>query len=287
VVTSPGFGASDTSDYLFHPLCLHDVFFDPEQFDLNKPLRCDSSLLKQPVEVISGTTDDEDRYLWSDLPKTEDGWRQGGIGYEIFKIYEMDNRDQGIVMTVTFNEGGTGNFGMIALAEKLFTSSDIYLSAFRFVGDRCNDGYPTILSVDEEGMVYSTAATPFRLLNPADDTNWRVMRHLNSIADLDAESDFVPLGGWAPYDDVANAAASCAGERVYRLPWGSDNAPELVGITIDTQRWLEQTQGAVQSCLNQWVESSRYSAQSHHPQTFISMGEWDASLSLMAAYCGQ
>ena len=200
----------------YHPFCIEELLDSDweKPFDMREcQSRHDSTDLKSEDELRP--TYRVDRYH-----SPEDGGGWGGfvrytIAAQIGRLMDIE---------YAYNGGGSGTF------HQLFTiglndDGTVEVLAYVPFGDRCNDGGARFIKSYGMGateVVISSDATPFRLLNPHNRFNWRNAGLVKSIAQADpkatAESVIEKidppemLNGWAPYDDIDNAAMSCAGE---------------------------------------------------------------------------
>jgi len=153
----------------------------------------------------------------------EDGWLSYTTTEELWRYRLVE---------FVRNTGGTGQFSRIV---GLPWQSDDYF--YTKAGDRCNDGNHKILSAAGGELIYLRSATPFRILNFRDDTDWRSLRAALSLKTLTYEdeksrSEWLtrlkvprPLNDLAPYDEINNAAQSCVGyiavsESRDKIEWG-------------------------------------------------------------------
>ena len=91
-------------------------------------------------------------------------------------------------------------------------------------GDRCNDGHARWDQFFENGNgVYMRSATPFRLVNLLDESNWRAVDTtmiFDGKVDNERREEMLTLAdlplyqSWLPYQDPENCAICCAGEIV-------------------------------------------------------------------------
>ena len=128
------------------------------------------------------------------------------------------------------NNGGSGSFSRVV---GLPIFSDDYFATR--AGDRCNDGRHAILWADES-LTYARQATPFRILNPTDDTDWRSIQYLTSLDTKSNDSSSTvldelenrgikrPFNDYAPYTDITNSASACVGYIVVSESAGEDNS---------------------------------------------------------------
>ena len=121
-------------------------------------------------------------------------------------------------LSIDLNYGGSGWFSyLLVLVE---TRNGSIASGFvQSAGDRCNDGYARWDRFSENGNgIYRRSATPFRLVNPLDETNWRNQSTALMFegADDDARRQAMlqladpPLyADWLPYKELENCATCC------------------------------------------------------------------------------
>lgn len=156
---------------------------------------------------------------------------------------EFDSHNGLYYYEIVVNYGGTGNFSSI----HVFGLRDNELEHLSTIpaGDRCNDGRAEYISTDTQHITYSTAATPFRLLNYKDDTDWRHVYLLNAFSRQGEEKKslkelaqsanlYLPelFNGLEPYKDLDNCAICCVGNVIKSFNTNS-NITLPVGITID------------------------------------------------------
>lgn len=126
-------------------------------------------------------------------------------------------------LSIELNYGGSGWFSyLLVLVE---TKSGMVGSGFvEPAGDRCNDGQAKWDRFLENGNgIYMRSATPFRLVNPLDETDWRSAATVMVFEGKDEEAQRAgmlatanpPLySSWLPYRELENCAACCAGKIV-------------------------------------------------------------------------
>ena len=246
-----------------HPHCFADFgksMLSGEGVDPEKPLNCDPELLKLPIETHRWDNQGEKQTSFSsDNPEDPEFPGYAGFNsYSLFRSFDTGEDSELGFLELMFNTGGSGHFGLLAMVSKK-ANGEAYPLWWQWAGDRCNDGYPSFIGLADEQLFYSVAATPFRLLNPLDDADWR-MQSMLEMLNPDASGDTpTTLGGWQPYDDLANCAACCAGERVYVMGL-NDGFSRMVGIKIDREAFAGATQGEVQACVNEWFAQSEFAS---------------------------
>ena len=126
-------------------------------------------------------------------------------------------------LSIELNYGGSGWFSyLLVLVE---TGSGMVGSGFvQPAGDRCNDGHAhwDHFSVNGNG-IYMRNATPFRLVNPLDETDCRAVANAMLFEGKDEEAQRAQMlatakpplySSWLPYRELENRAACCAGKIV-------------------------------------------------------------------------
>lgn len=276
-------------DLFLHPHCF-DAFrgamFSGEGVDASQPLVCDPELLKLPVETHTWENNGEQQTSYSsDNPEDPEFPGFNGFNsYAPFRIYDTPDGGQLGMLELMFNTGGSGHFGLLAMVEK-DANGEAYPVWWQWAGDRCNDGYPSFIGLQQEQLFYSVAATPFRLLNPLDETDWRMQSLLKELGgEADDMAELPTLGGWKPYDDLANCAACCAGERVYAVGL-NDGFSRTVGVKLDTEAFLQQQQGEHQVCINEWLSNSEFAEL--QKDELVSIERWLPALKSISEACSQ
>lgn len=140
-------------------------------------------------------------------------------------------------LSIDLNFGGSGWFSyLLVLVE---TRAGKVASGFvRQAGDRCNDGYARWDGFSENGNgTYVRSATPFRLVNPLDETNWRGVENAMLFEGKDEtakRAEMLTLAdpplyqSWLPYQDLENCASCCVGEIVIMQ--------NMIGTEVDPGR---------------------------------------------------
>ena len=140
-------------------------------------------------------------------------------------------------LSIEINYGGSSWFSYLLVLVETRNGS-IALGFVQSAGDRCNDGFARWDRFSENGNgVYRRSATPFRLVNPLDETDWRNM--FNALLLQDADDDAKrqamlqmadpPLYvDWPPYQELDHCATCCVGEIVVMQ--------SMIGTEIDPGR---------------------------------------------------
>ena len=126
-------------------------------------------------------------------------------------------------LSIDLNFGGSGWFSyLLVLVET--RAGKIAPGFVQQAGDRCNDGYTRWSRFSENGNgIYTRSATPFRLVNPLDETNWRAVDSAMLFEDKDEtvrREEMLTMAepplyrSWLPYRELENCAACCVGEIV-------------------------------------------------------------------------
>ena len=152
-------------------------------------------------------------------------------------------------LSIDLNTGGSGWFSyLLVLVET--QNGDIALGFVQPAGDRCNDGYARWERFSENGNgIYRRAATPFRLVNPLDETNWRAVENALMFDGKDESAQKAEMlsianpplhQDWLPYRELDNCAACCAGEIVMMQSMiGTEIDPGrdygVLGVTVNRQ----------------------------------------------------
>lgn len=263
---------AQAAEPFLHPHCFADFsssMFSGEGVDAEKPLNCDPELIKLPIETHTWDNQGEQQTSFSsDNPEDPEFPGFAGFNsYSLFRSFETGDGGELAFLELMFNTGGSGHFGMLAMVKRE-ANGEAFPLWWQWAGDRCNDGYPRFIGMADEQLFYSVAATPFRLLNPLD------------------ESGNTPstLGGWQPYDDLSNCAVCCAGERVYVMGL-NDGFSRMVGVKIDKEALVQETQGEVQACVNGWFAQSEFADIAR--DKLIDFERWQPALKEIQAACSR
>ncbi|GGO76667.1 hypothetical protein GCM10011348_04420 [Marinobacterium nitratireducens] len=232
-----------------HPLCFVQLFAALRTEDPFQPVACDSLPGGQPVEILPGQ--DAADLTYSSEIFGETGRTRGFVAYTVAGHWPSSNNDnQWTLFEVTTNYGDVGLYSSIWLlmqpGDRQIVEPLLYLPG----GDRCNDGGLLVSEVASDRLIFMSAATPFRLLNPTTDTDW----HLISLGPGgEPRLEKGPFMGWQPGRDVSDAATACAGRLVKSYNFKTDRL-DVLGVHIDRQAFLDARQGSRQACINEWLK---------------------------------
>jgi len=169
--------------------------------------------------------------------QSRDGRTHDGISYPVARLqtdrYTMmihytggafpDATLRNWPLSIDLNFGGSGWFSyLLVLVE---TRAGKIASGFvQQAGDRCNDGYARWDRFSENGNgTYVRSATPFRLVNPLDEINWRGVENAMMFEGKDETAkrqEMLTLAdpplyqSWLPYEELENCASCCVGEII-------------------------------------------------------------------------
>jgi len=188
------------------------------------------------------------------------------------------------LLEVGIDGGGSGLFSSIALLERDTLNPDKYIVLVRTPsGDRCNDGNKWVSKSTSNGFEFKASATPFRLINPKDTTDWRNWQLAQSLAkqggkDLERPPVF---NEWLPYDDVVNSANACLGWVVRKYDY--ETGFEIMGVELNPhlRTELKSEDTSLDSCINGWLGS-----QSNEEGSYIRIDDWTSQLRQLTNICG-
>jgi len=207
------------------------------------------------------------------------------------------SKNTGIYIYETIiNTGGTGNFSSISVLE-LHDNNILEHHGDIKGGDRCNDGSLEYISSDAQGTTYASAATPFRLLNYKDTTDWRRvslaylivkegqkgLSYFDFIKSKNLPSFFHNI---EPYEDIDNSAIGCVGNVVRSFEFDK-NQQKAIGLII-SKNYLkgEKSDG---SCLDRWIAEHQFiqysSFQEYGDSIYLESKDWDKALLSFQGYC--
>ena len=208
-------------------------------------------------------------------------------------------------LSIELNYGGSGWFSyLLVLVE---TKAGKIASGFvQPAGDRCNDGHARWDRFTENGNgIYMRSATPFRLVNPLDETNWRAVENAMLFESKDGAAKRKEMLGladpplyrsWLPYEELENCAACCVGEIVVmqnllgtEIDPGRDYG--VLGVVLDPERiaMLATSEKVGDKCLAAGLDTAAARAEPSGPngeQLFLYRDSWLEIRDGLAAACG-
>jgi len=234
-----------------HPLCFVQLFAALRTEQPFQPVACEPLPSEQPVDILPGQ--DAADLTYAAEVVGEKGAREGYVAYTVAGHWPSGaNDNQWTLFEVTTNYGGMGLYSSIWLlmqpGGKEIVEPLLYLPG----GDRCNDGALLVSEVAADRLIYMSAATPFRLLNPTADRDWSLLS-LTGFKDSAKTKPSAPFMGWKPGLDVNDSATACAGRLVKSYNFKTDRL-DVLGVHIDRQAFLDAQKGAKQGCINEWIK---------------------------------
>ena len=204
------------------------------------------------------------------------------------------------IYEIAVNTGGTGYFSSIDLFQLYNNNILEYLGSING-GDRCNDGNLEYIASDDQGITYATSATPFRLLNYKDTTNWRGVSSAHLIAKIDQED--LSLSDYAksinlpsffhdiePYEDIDNSAQGCVG-NIVRLYQFDKDQKKMLGLIIN-KSFLKDNISSSESghaCFDKWKIKHQFSKYTSYKEDkdsiYMESEDWDDALASFQNYC--
>ena len=178
-------------------------------------------------------------------------------------------------------------------------------------GDRCNDGHAQWDRFSENGNgIYMRNATPFRLVNPLDETDWRAAANAMLFEGKDEEAQRAEMlatanpplySSWLPYRELENCAACCAGKIVVmqnmlgtEIDSGIDGGRDyrVLGVVLDREAVaaLATSEKVGDRCLAAGLDKAAAAAKPSGPDgrnLFIYRDRWLQIRDGLAAGCGE
>jgi len=275
----------------FHPLCIEEFI----EGDFDQKLNVGECAERHKDALYETRNADEDPFhIYEKYSSDEEKRWEGYVGYSV----AAKDRNYYDIEYVT-SGGGSGSFSTV-LTLKLSddgVAEMIYLQPF---GDRCNDGeaeFVQSIGLRSRKIVISTAATPFRLLNPNDRFNWRragwakgmmLMKPdaspQNIVQSIDPPKLF---NDWIPYDEINNAAAYCVGRLHWELNVESgDLELSSVHVSDDAFDTTAKDENLTQ-CVVDWFNGVKSSARYDEENKMYSFGSyiWNEHLGVLSKKC--
>ena len=254
------------NDLFIHPQCLE--FLGPWNKDNSETFECkdyDLSIVKQNDNNVSASYGNRQSIHYS-YPAQSDSVATG----RDFRLLEVEIRS-----------GGSGAFSSIVFLERGKVDKNKYTVWLRTPsGDRCNDGYKTVSDISPDDFVFKAAATPFRLINPEDTTDWRNWRNANAMMEYagDKIEQLPVLNDWLPYDDVTNSASACVGWIVRKYDY--ETGFEIVGVELSEQIEIGVDGDSLGSCINGWLTTQA------NEESYFKIADWTGRLRQLTGTCG-
>ena len=152
------------------------------------------------------------------------------------------------------------------------------------------------------------SATPFRLVNPLDDTDWRAVANVMLFEGKDEEAQRAAIlatanpplySSWLPYRELTNCAACCAGKIVVmqnmlgtKIDAGIDSERHyrVLGVVLDREAVaaLATSEKTGDRCLAAGLDKATAAAESSDPigrNLFIYRDRWLQIRDGLAAAC--
>ena len=209
-------------------------------------------------------------------------------------------------LSIDLNFGGSGWFSYLMVLVET-RAGKIGSGFVQQAGDRCNDGYAHWDDFSENGNgVYMRGATPFRLVNPLDELNWRAVdtaMMFDGKDDNERREEMLTLAdpplyqSWLPYQDLENCAICCAGEIVVmqnmigtEIEPGRDHG--VIGVILDPQAIAElaTSEKIGDRCLAAGLDEAAAKAEPSGPDgesLYLSRDSWLEIRDGLAASCGE
>ncbi|MEC7438889.1 MAG: hypothetical protein VX702_08665 [Pseudomonadota bacterium] len=209
-------------------------------------------------------------------------------------------------LSIDLNFGGSGWFSYLMVLVET-RAAKIGSGFVQQAGDRCNDGHARWDRFSENGNgVYMRSATPFRLVNPLDELNWRAVdtaMMFDGKDDNERREEMLTLAdpplyqSWLPYQDLENCAICCAGEIVVmqnmigtEIEPGRDHG--VIGVMLDQQAIAElaTSEKIGDRCLAAGLDEAAAKAEPSGPDgesLYLSRDSWLEIRDGLAASCGE
>ncbi|MCP8689314.1 hypothetical protein [Marinobacterium sedimentorum] len=267
-----------------HPLCFDQLLSGLTGDSPFSPVTCDGMPGKYPVFIFPGQDAADLTYTAQRI--TEEGYSRGFIAYAVAGHWpSKTGNDKWTLFEVTAANG----FGNLRSSIWLLLQpqGNRVVKPLLYVpgGDRCNDGALRVSEVGSDRLVFLSAATPFRLLNPTRLSEWRLfMQQHAANQNEQASNNQPPFMDWKPYLDVANDAGACAGGIIKSYNFKTDTL-DVLGVRIDPGAFVSAQQGTKQACINSWLKAQdRFSKDGVQD---LDLDEWGAMLRTLEPACAQ
>ncbi|UTW12972.1 hypothetical protein [Marinobacterium rhizophilum] len=270
-----------------HPLCFDQLLAGLTGDSPFSPVTCDAMPGKYPVVIFPGQ--DAADLTYTAQRRTDEGYARGFIAYAVAGHWPSKTGDDKWTLFEVTAANGYGNLRS-SIWLLLQPQGNRVVKPLLYVpgGDRCNDGALRVSEVGAERLIYLSAATPFRLLNPTRLNEWRLfmLQHAGESQPgrVGGSRSQPPFMDWKPYLDVANGAGACAGGIIKSYNFKTDTL-DVLGVRIDPSAFLSAQQGAKQACINDWLRAQdRFRNKGVQD---LDLDEWDRMLGTLEPACAQ
>ncbi len=274
-----------------HPLCFDQLLSSLTGESPFGPVTCDGMPGKHPVFIFPGQ--DAADLTYTAQRVTAEGYSPGFIAYAVAGHWpSKTGNDKWTLFEVTAANGFGSLRSSIWLLLRPQGKQVVKPLLYVPGGDRCNDGALRVSEVGADRLVFLSAATPFRLLNPTRLNEWRLFmqQHAANQGKQNAESQGAnnqsqpPFMDWKPYLDVANDASACAGGVIKSYNFKTDTL-NVLGVRIDPGAFMSAQQGTKQACINNWLKAQdRFRKDGVQD---LDLDEWDSMLQTLEPACAQ
>nr|WP_067295560.1 hypothetical protein [Marinobacterium profundum] len=270
-----------------HPLCFDQLLSGLTGESPFGPVTCDGMPGKYPVFIFPGQDAADLTYTAQRI--TEEGYSRGFIAYAVAGHWPSKTGDDKWTLFEVTAANGFGNLRS-SIWLLLQPQGNRLVKPLLYVpgGDRCNDGALRVSEVGSDRLVFLSAATPFRLLNPTRLNEWRLFMQQHAVNQKEAQvrnsQPQPPFMDWKPYIDVANDAAACAGGVIKSYNFKTDTL-DVLGVRIDPGAFMSAQQGTKQACINSWLKAQDRFRKDDVQD--LDLDEWGAMLSTLEPACAQ
>jgi len=207
-------------------------------------------------------------------------------------------------VSTELNGGGTGWFSATKILMRTPEDAVEIVVNLPF-GDRCNDGYAKWIKFDFPYAYTAVRATPFRLLNPLDEQDWRMLSLQAMVLGKDEDKSYllgeatVPLyQDWLPYDDINNAAMGCMGQIVQvqnllgeEVENGKPYRVDAIIVDVSWADELKSSDKKAERCFGQALSKGAPAGtvleSEDQDLLLVNIDQWIAFRDTVASYCAE
>ena len=135
-----------------------------------------------------------------------------------------------------------------------------------------------------EKVIYATAATPWRLLNPTNSVTWYMFAMFDDEYSTTQFSHNL-FGGWLPDEDVANGIDQCDGYVIRSFNFQTGQT-DVIGVMVEPTLWSSKDSAKRASCLqNVKLEPNQKKSWEDSQLLSYSIEDWNSKLAEFERAC--
>ena len=228
-----------------HPQCLHRLIVEEGDSVPMNLTECQAEFAS--LDVKSSIFES----LWDDrkLPRRYSSGESGSFYFEVADASPSEGAEVMVVVNSNRQFGESQIRGAISLLRIEQVRNKLYSELLTSIdlGNQCHDGFPQYMASTSEKVIYATAATPWRLLNPTNSVTWYMFAMFDDEYSTTQFSHNL-FGEWLPDEDVANGIDQCDGYVIRSLNFQTGQT-DVIGVMVEPTIWSSKDSAKQARCL--------------------------------------